>query len=75
MIIGEDLPILRFAVIERYSDMSSNTPRPTPTSSQDRSEVRQRRSSTHDYWPRDFWDVAPDTGTEQRPAVSDWASL
>lgn len=56
--------------------MSANTPRPTPTKPRDpASEARARRSPTHDYWPRDFWDVAPDTGTESRPLIGDWASI
>ena len=50
--------------------MSSNTPRPTPSKPTERNDARSRRSATHDYWPRDFWDVAPDTGTEQRPSAS-----
>lgn len=49
--------------------MSANTPRPTPTAQSDRPDARQRRSATHDYWPRDFWDVAPETGTEARPSA------
>lgn len=51
--------------------MSPMTPRPTPTPKPERAgDARSRRSATHDYWPRDFWDVAPETGTEARPAAS-----
>lgn len=56
--------------------MSTNTTRPSPSQPKDKpSETRRYRSATHDYWPRDFWDVAPDTGAESRPSIGDWASI
>lgn len=67
--------IQQCAVYEKDSAMNAHAPRPTPTSQKDHVEARPRKSATHDYWPRDFWDVAPDTGTESRPTPSDSTKL
>lgn len=56
--------------------MSPKPHRPTPsTRAESGADTRMRRDATHDFWPRDFWDVAPDTDDSRETRITDWASI